>query len=705
MSMKTRDLLIEIGTEELPPKALASLAKTFDDRLHSIISDRLDLHEPGTTKTHYYYSPRRLAVIYKNLRIKQPDRQVERFGPAVAVAFDADGKPAKAAEGFARSSGTTVDQLEQKDGKLFYAALQSGRTAAELIPAAIIEALAKLPIPKRMRWGSGTAEFVRPVHWAVVLFGDAVIDCEILGVQAGRITYGHRYHHPGPIKLKSPRDYVNTLRAAKVWLNDATHELQGEISLQARKLADEMGGDPLNNDIESALVAEIAALVEWPVGIRGKFDPKFLTLPEEILIATLEDQQRYFPIREKMTGKLLPHFITIANIESNDIDQVRHGNERVIVPRLTDAMFFWDMDRAVTLESRIPALDGIIFQNKLGSIGDKIRRVSKLVEPISISIGGDPKLAARAAQLAKCDLVTNLAGEFPELQGIIGCYLAQHDGEPDEVAKAIEEHYRPRFAGDRLPGTRAGQALAIADKLDTLIGIFGIGLFPTGEKDPFGLRRAAIGLLRILCENRLPLDLDELLKIAHNNFPSEMLLSSHEDNMSNYHKAGYFVEERAKNYLRDQDYSILEIEAMLNLNKRPKPAEYIDRLKAVRSFLKLPEAPGLAEADKRIRNILSKSGITGIVERTEESSLQEEAEKILLRTTRLLREQVDSLVQSGKFQDALLITAQIHQPVTQFFEKVMVNVDNMELRNNRFKLLEEVSDLTNRVANISKLAA
>jgi len=699
MSKNTRDLLIEIGTEEMPPKALAALAEDFDTRLHGQLWRIHDLHEPGKTTTQYYFSPRRIAIIYENIRIRQPDRQVERYGPAIAVAFDADGKPTKAAEGFARSSGTTVDQLEQKDGKLFFSELQPGVTTADLIPTAINEALAKLPIPKRMRWGSGTAEFVRPVHWIVVLLGNDVVDCEILGVKAGQTTYGHRYHHPGPIKLKSPSDYVQALHDAKVWLNGSRSELQGEISLMARNEADKVNGDPLNNEPESALVSEIAALVEWPVAVSGKFDSKFLELPEEILIATLEGQQRYFPVRDKKTGKLLPHFVTIANIESKDINQVRHGNERVIVPRLTDAMFFWDTDRAVTLESRLPALDGVVFQNKLGSVGDKIRRVTKLAESISNSISGDPELAERAAQLAKCDLVTSLVGEFPELQGIMGRYLAQHDGAPDEVAKAIEEHYLPRYAGDRLPVTRTGQALAVADKLDTMIGIFAIGQIPTGEKDPFALRRAALGILRILIECDLDIDLNELLKIAAMNFNDSIKAPDATSAVFD------FIMDRLRSYLRERNYAPDEIDAVLSLN--PTRLDHIlPRLDAIKMFRALPEGMALAAANKRIQNILRQAGdgeIDVITPAIDSSLLFEDAEKILCKKLTDIAIRVHPLTTAGDYATALKELAQLRDSVDTFFDNVMVMAEDEKLRTARLQLLAEIHHEFLAIADVSKL--
>ena len=698
MSMKTRDLLVEIGTEELPPKVLATLAEEFFSRLTSLLLDVYDLKDLKGSPHHYFYSPRRLAIVIENMRMKQQDRQIERFGPAVSVAFDEDSKPTKAAEGFARSSGTTVDQLEQKDGKLFFSSLQPGAAASDLIPTAINEALAKLPIPKRMHWGSGTAEFVRPVHWAVVLFGNEVIDCEILGVQSGRNTYGHRYHHPEPIKLKSPSDYVQTLRDAKVWLNDASHELQGEISLQAHKLADEVGGNPLNNETESALVAEIAALVEWPVGIRGTFDPKFLTLPEEILIATLEDQQRYFPVRDKKTGKLLPHFITVANIESKDIDQVRHGNERVIVPRLTDAMFFWNMDQAATLESRIPALDEIVFQNKLGSIGDKMRRVSQLAVIIAKNTGSDLAMTKRAVELAKCDLVTNLVDEFPELQGTIGRYLAQHDDEHEEVATAIEEQYLPRFAGDKLPATMIGQALSIADKIDTLVGVFSIGQIPTGEKDPFGLRRAALGIIRMLIEMSLPLNIVELLELSISGFTDKPPA----DTKMNLYS---FFTDRLNPYLRDRGYAPDEIDAVLSLNP-VRLDDILPRLDALKPFRSTPEGMALAAANKRIHNILRQAGngdADAITPAIDGPYLEEVEEQALVKQLADVAMKVSPLTAAGNYTAALRELSGLRNTVDAFFDKTMVMVDDEKVRLARLQLLAQIRHEFQKIADISRL--
>ncbi len=695
MSNETRDLLIEIGTEELPPKALAILAEDFALRMNSQLHGVHNLYEPGETEPEYYYSPRRLAVLYKNIRVKQPDEPREETGPSLAVAYDASGKPTKAAEGFARKNGVRVDQLEQKDGKLFCRYTRPGKTTAKIIPSVIIEALDKLPVPKRMRWGSGEAEFVRPVHWVVVLFGNEVIECEILGVKSGRFTRGHRYHHPEPVEIKSAGDYVELLETAKVWLDGSGSKLKEKITSFADKLAAEVYGIALNNDPDGPFVAEIAALVEWPEAIRGTFDPKFLTLPEEILISTLEGQQRYFPVQDKQSGKLLPYFITIANIESKNEDEVRHGNERVIVPRLTDAMFFWDADRKIKLVDRHSCLDGIVFQKKLGTLGDKMRRVSELAAKIAECIGGDPALTKRAAELAKCDLATNIVGEFPELQGIMGKYLAQHDGEPDEVAKAIEEHYQPRFAGDVLPQTGTGQALAIADKLDTIVGIFGIGQAPTGDKDPFALRRAALGIIRIITENSLPLSLFDIVNAGYEAFPPGLISDTRSD-LEN------FIFERARNYFIDQGYTANEVEAVLSL----RPARLDDvplQLRAVQSYATLPEAPSLSAANKRIGNILK--GLDDELSGFDSHLLVEPAEKQLASEYLKIEPVIESLYDQRDFTAMLQKLAVLKEPVDTFFDKVMVMTDDQKLKQNRIALLNRLHKMMNRIADLSRLAA
>lgn len=692
MNDKTRELLIEIGTEELPPRALKQLAYNYLHCLHDALREQdllADDHEPAL-----YYSPRRLAVLAGNVREQQPERRIERYGPAVKIAYDDQGKPTKAAEGFARSCGTSVDQLTEKDGKLYFAAVEPGKAAAELIPDAIHRALSKLPIPKHMRWGDCDAEFVRPVHWVVVLFGNEVVNCNIFGVTADRFSRGHRYHHPGPLKLQAAGDYADALYQAKVWLNDREEQLNQRISEQVAILAEQVNGYALNSEPDSELVAEVAALVEWPVPLRGEFDPEFLQLPEEVLIATLEDQQRYFPLREQETNRLLPYFITVANIESREPDQVRAGNERVIVPRLSDAMFFWDTDRARSLASRIPALDGITFQKKLGSLGDKMRRVAGLAGAISTTLGGNRDRAERAAQLAKCDLLTQLVGEFPELQGIAGGYLAANDGEDDEVARAIGEHYRPRFAGDALPQTTTGQVLAIADKLDTVVGIFAIGQAPTGEKDPFALRRAALGALRIMIECDLDLNLKECLLEASEQFPQAVAAYASVDSVFD------FMMERLRRHYLDSGISSDSFEAVLACGPT-RPLDFHHRLLAVQAFRRLAEAESLAAANKRISNILKQAdNINGSLQT---DLLQDPAELQLAAELEKLRTRVEPLLAANKYEQALTALAGLRDSVDAFFDNVMVMCDDDALRNNRIALLASLSELFRRTADISRL--
>lgn len=702
MSTATQDLLVEIGTEELPPKALANLAEDFHDRLTAIIWGQLNLLEPNHSKTYYFYSPRRLVVKIDNLRNQQPNRQIEKHGPAIKVAYDESGTPTKAAEGFARSCGTSIDRLEQRDGKLFYAVTESGKPASDLLPAAIIEALSKLPVPRRMRWGESAHEFVRPVHWVVVLLGDQVIDCEILGVKSDRYTRGHRYHYPEPVVLNSADDYVSTLQQAKVWLNDSEQQLNQIISEKVTILAEQVGGYALNSEPDSKLVAEVAALVEWPVPLRGEFDPKFLELPEEVLIATLEDQQRYFPIRDHDSGKLLPCFITVANIESRDPDQVRRGNERVIVPRLADAMFFWATDRATPLADRVPELDSMMFQKQLGSLGDKMRRVAELADHTAEAIGANPAYARRAAELAKCDLLSQLVGEFPELQGVAGGYLASNDGEESEVAQAISEQYRPRYAGDELPQSRTGQALAIADKLDTIVGIFSIGQAPTGERDPFALRRAALGMLRILIEKELDIDLQQLIRQAQQKLMTSAVGKNLQTADNNKLEADIFdfMMERLRAFYLDSGVSHDVFEAVLA--RRPtRPLDFQRRLLAVQSFRKLPEAESLAAANKRIRNILKQVDVVN--GSLNKDILQAPAERELAMAIETLRERIEPLLADNEYEQALTSLAGLRDSVDAFFDNVMVLCEDENLKRNRIALLADLSDLFQRTADISRL--
>lgn len=507
--MKQRDLLIEIGTEELPPKALNKLCDAFAQG----VVDGLRDAGIGIGNFRAYGAPRRLAVVVNDVQTAQPDRDTEKRGPAVQAAFDANGKATKAAEGFARSCGVEVEQLQRistdKGEWLAYKVQEKGRATAELLPEIVERSLARLPVPRRMRWGAGTEEFVRPVHWVVLLLGNDVVEARILGIQAGRDSRGHRFHYPQSITLANAGDYVAMLdRPGYVQVDP---EARAEaIRQQVEQAAEKLNGRAL---IDEALLQEVTALVEWPVAVAGDFDEHFLQVPKESLISSMQDHQKYFPVLDT-EGELLPHFITVSNIESRDVAKVKEGNERVIRPRLADAAFFWEQDRKHALETHIASLDKVVFQNQLGSLGDKSRRVAKIAQRMAEQLGANRDHAHRAALLSKCDLMCEMVFEFPDLQGIMGRYYAQHDGEPEEVALALDEQYMPRFAGDELPTTDTGQILAVADKLDTLLGIFAVGQKPSGEKDPFALRRAALGVLRILIERELPLDLRELLNMA-----------------------------------------------------------------------------------------------------------------------------------------------------------------------------------------------
>jgi glycyl-tRNA synthetase beta chain len=689
----TLPFLVEIGTEELPPKSLKKLAHAFLDNFETLALAE-NLLPPGT-RNQVYFSPRRLAIHAPALRAKQPDRSEERLGPAVAAAFDAEGRPTKAAEGFAASCGVGVKDLErrktEKGERLACSVHIQGGTAAEILPDLVREALAKLPIGKRMRWGAGETEFVRPVHWVLMLLGDKVVKGGVLGVTAGNRSYGHRFHHPAAIVIKDPGDYRRLLeKTGKVRVEDREGSLAEAIGRLVTQAADKAKGKP---HLEQRLLEEVAALVEWPVPVTGGFDPKFLGLPEEVIIAVLQGQQRYFPLRGA-GGKLLPHFITVSNIQSRNPKEVQRGNERVIVPRLTDAMFFWDLDKGARLDARIEDLELVVFQKELGSYGNKQKRVAALAEDIARRIGGNPGLARRAAALAKCDLLSNLVGEFPELQGSIGMHIARLNGEDPEVAAAIEEHYLPRFAGDRLPAARTGQALAVADKLDTLAGIFAIGQKPTGDKDPFGLRRAGLGLMRTLLEKQLDLDLTEMIRIAIESQPVQA--RTQEPLVTELYE---FLLERLRAYYLESGIRADVFEAVRAKQPR-RPLDFQRRVQAVNEFLKLPEAAGLAAANKRIANILRQAGGKPGSE-VQTMLLRETAEKSLHERIEQLRRDVEPLVAVGDYTAALKKLAALRGPVDTFFDQVMVMDQDPAVRANRLALLSSLSALFLHTADLA----
>lgn len=696
--MSTRDLLIEIGTEELPPKALKRLSDEFLTGVLAGLKEAGVLGaNTGEDEAMAYATPRRLALLIKNVAPQQADREIEKRGPAIQAAYDAQGKLTRAAEGFARSCGIGAEQLGRiktdKGEWLGYIEKEKGKATPEIVPRIVEQALAKLPIPKRMRWGARKEEFVRPVHWVVMLFGKDVIDAPILGIQAGRESRGHRFHHPQAVTLNSPLDYVESLRKANVIVD--IEERKTDIRQQVEQAAEKLGGRAVMDD---DLLLEVTALVEWPVAVMGGFEQHYLQVPKEALISTMQGNQKYFPLLDGQ-GKLMPHFITISNIDSTDVSKIKAGNERVIRPRLSDAAFFWNQDRRQPLEKRMDMLDHVVFQNKLGTQGDKSRRVAKIAERIADSLGANKSYAHRAALLSKCDLMTAMVYEFPELQGIMGRYYATHDDEPADVAVALDEQYMPRFAGDALPGNIIGQILALADKLDTLLGIFAIGQKPSGEKDPFALRRAALGVLRILIERGLALDLRELLGYAADAYADVADLQASaraaiDDTLE-------FMLERLRVYYQNQQITPDVYEAVAEL-KPTVPVDFDRRMLAVNNFRKLPEAESLAAANKRISNILKK--VDGkLPQKVAESLLQESAEKNLYQALQAQAAIVDPLFDQGDYQAALLQLAGLRQVVDEFFNKVMVMADDEALRNNRLALLNGLRGLFLRAADLSRL--
>lgn len=688
--MSVRDLLIEIGTEELPPKALKKLAAAF----YSEVTAGLNKAELQFKDMRSFAAPRRLALLITDLTEQQPDKQIERRGPALQAAYDEDGCPTKAAQGFAGSCGVKVEDLAKLETDagawLVFRSEERGQPTAQLIPDIVQQALDKLPIPKRMRWADLDAQFVRPVHWVILLFGNDIIDAEILSVKTGRETRGHRFHHPAAITIAAPADYEMLLETQGKVIADferRRHAIKG----QAEELALSKKGNAV---IDDELLDEVTSMVEWPVAVLGDFEQRFLDVPQEALISTMSANQKYFHLVDTQ-GKLMPHFITISNLESKDVSMIREGNERVIRPRFSDAEFFWNQDRKQTLGERLDSLGTVVFQKKLGTLLDKTRRVAKLAAHIAEQLGGNKQLALRAAELCKCDLMTNMVFEFTELQGIMGRYYAQHDGEDPQVAQALDDYYKPRFAGDELPASIISQSLAIADRLDTLTGIFAIGQTPTGDKDPFALRRASLGVLRILIEQNLNLDLAELITTA----------AAFHDKAIKADKAVQavldYMLDRFHAYYVDQGIRGDVLEAVLCL-KPTHPLDIDNRLRAVNAFRQLPQAESLAAANKRIGNILKK--VEGkLPEQIDAGLLREQQEKDLYQTLSTLSDKVQQLIDKANYTEALSELAQLRDSIDSFFDHVMVMAEDDKLKNNRIALLNQLHGLFMQVADISRL--
>ncbi len=685
-----KDFLVEIGTEELPPKALKKLSEAFTEGVLA----GLKAAELTYGEVRSYATPRRLAILISDLIEAQPDREIVKRGPALTAAFDGEGNPSKAASGFARSCGVEVSDLEKletdKGSWLIYQIRESGKATTELLAAIIESSLMKLPVPKRMRWGDSEVEFVRPVHWLMMLFGSQVLDAKVLGLRAGGETRGHRFHAPQAIPLNKPADYESTLETEGRVIADFARR-QAMISEQVKTEADKLGG---RAEIDPALLDEVSALVEWPVVISGRFDESFLEIPAEVLISSMKDHQKYFHVRSQ-DGQLLPNFITISNIVSSHPEYIQAGNERVIRPRLSDAAFFWKQDLAKPLSSRLAQLEDVVFQHKLGSLADKSRRIASLSRELATSIGADPQQAEEAALLSKCDLMSAMVGEFPELQGTMGRHYARREGKPAELAASLEEVYMPRFAGDALPAGHLGQCLAIADKLDTLTGIFGIGQLPSGDRDPFALRRAALGVLRIIIECELPLNLHALLVTS---------AGLHGAQVNAPETAGLvfdFMMERLRRYYLDAGITSDVFDAVLN--RRPEePLDFDRRIKAVSQFRALPSAESLAAANKRIGNILKK--VEQAPQETVNDSLLQQAEETRLAAQlKAISAQVTPQLERGDYAAALLTLSGLRENVDSFFDAVMVMCDDLPVRENRLALLNSLHQLFLQVADISRL--
>ncbi len=689
--MSKRDFLVEIGSEELPPKSLFAMAAAFADGITRELSNASISH--GAVQ--WFATPRRMAVRINAVTDRQPDQRITRLGPAIAQAFDPSGQPTKAALGFAASCGTQVESLQQVDGPkgrvLQYVGSKVGAQTTALLPDIVNASLRTLPIARRMRWGTGTEEFVRPVHWIVMLFGASTVDAQILGIRTGKASRGHRFHAPREIAIRSPASYVSSM--AKAYVLADVSERRERIRLAVTDLAQSLGGAAV---IDPALLDEVTALVEWPVPIAGRFDAQYLELPQEVPIATMQDHQRYFPVRDA-SGRLMNSFITVANIESRDPSKVRDGNERVVRPRLADAAFFWRVDRNERLATRCESLKTVTFQSQLGSLFDRTQRMAQLAGRIASNVEADPALAQRAAHLSKCDLLTSMVAEFPELQGTMGKYYAEHDGEAPEVCRALEEQYLPRFAGDRLPETATGRALALADKLDLVAGIFAIGQKPTGTRDPYGLRRAALGILRICSEARLDLDLRELLNHAVALQPFAAAEGVGEEIWL------YIAERLRGTYLESDPAVTTEMFDAVLASQTSSPIDIDSRLQALKAFLALPPSISLANANKRIANILRKAGAIEGTQEVDRSKLIDAAEQTLYDHLVALEPSVTKAFAHRQYERALTELAQLKENVDAFFDSVMVMTEDAELRANRLVLLSKIRELFLRAADLSKL--
>ncbi|WP_413042835.1 glycine--tRNA ligase subunit beta [Pseudomonas sp. YJ42] len=683
--MSALDFLVELGTEELPPKALGKLSDAFRSGIEKGLKDAGLSHG----RVQAFAAPRRLAVLIEQLESEQPDRSINLEGPPLQAAFDAEGEPTQAALGFARKCGVDLAEIDRSGPKLRYSRSIPGQATAELLPGIVETSLSELPIPKRMRWAARKEEFVRPTQWLVMLLGDQVIDCTILTQRAGRESRGHRFHSPGPVRISKPTSYLEDLRGARV-IADFT-ERRELIAKRVEQLAGEQNGSAI---VPPALLDEVTALVEWPVPLVCSFEERFLEVPQEALITTMQDNQKYFCLLDA-NGKLLPRFITVANIESRDPAQIVAGNEKVVRPRLTDAEFFFKQDKKQPLDSFNERLKNVIFQAQLGTVYDKAVRVSRLAAFIAERTEGNAQWAARAGLLSKCDLATEMVGEFPEMQGIAGYYYALNGDEPNDVALALNEQYMPRGAGAELPSTHTGAVLAVADKLDTLVGIFGIGMLPTGSKDPYALRRAALGILRILIEKQLDLDLVEAVRFSIGQFGNQVKTAGLSDQVLE------FVFDRLRARYEDEG---VDVASYLSV-RAVQPGSALDfdqRVQAVQAFRNLPEAEALAAANKRVSNLLSKFEAK-LPETVEPRYFDNATEFSLYSALQQAEQAVLPLATARQYREMLERLAHLRGPVDAFFEAVLVNAEDASVRANRYALLARLRGLFLGVADISTL--
>jgi glycyl-tRNA synthetase beta chain len=691
------DFLVEIGTEELPPKALFSLSQAFREELVSQFSS----YSLYFKEAEVFATPRRLAVLLKDLDEQAPNKDLVVWGPPAKIAFDANGRPTAAAQAFAVKNHLPIGALSGKienDGtqdKLCHRTNKPGQKTSELAGSIIEAALAALPVPKKMRWGANPYEFVRPIHWVLVLFGENILPVQIMGLTSSNTSQGHRFHSRGDVVIASPASYKEALRGAFVIADFSERKelIRSGVSHAAIKA----GGIAV---IDEPLLDEVAALTEWPVPLLGRFEERFLVVPPEVLVSSMTEHQKYFHVKNK-TGELLPFFVTVSNINSEKPLEIISGNERVIRPRLADAAFFYDTDKKTTLAEKRALLKPVIFQEKLGSVYDKTERLAGLAQFLAPIVGADVSLSVRAAELSKSDLVSEMVGEFEGLQGVMGRYYAINDGEHPEVAEALLEQYMPRFAGDALPLTATGAVLALADRLDTLVGIFGVGQPPSGSKDPFALRRASLGLLKIIIGRKIDIDLYEALSIAASQYGRLAgSLAAKEDTIK---QVLTYVIERFKSWYEDEKIST-EVFLSVAARNLKSPLEIHLRVNAVHCFSVQPEAAALAAANKRVSNILVKQGAAALSKKVKASLLVEPSEVALAELLIRLDKQLRPLLNKKSYTEALKLLSQLKGPVDNFFDNVMVMADNQDIRNNRLVLLRQLRNLFLEVADISLLA-